>query len=269
MGWQPPERFVVKAEDGKTDLYGAMFKPTDFDPSMKYPVINQTYPGPQIDSGPHSFFDNFFAITTRNAQAMAETGAIVVALDGRGTTRRDRKFRYAYAGKMDIFGAGDHKAAIENLAKKHPYVDDTRVGITGASFGGFGSLRAALLYPGFFDVVVAHVGPNEYRTSVPSGISSERFFGIPGTDRDHYDESDSLAIIDRLEANLLLVYGEIDENVPFRSAMSTFDALIKADKDFDSFVVPNANHGGASSNPYIVKRQRRYFSEHLGPPMPQ
>lgn len=268
-GWRPAERFVVKAADGKTDLYGAMIKPIEFDPSLKYPVIDQTYPGPQTDSGPQSFLDNFFAITTRNAQAMAETGAIVVTVDGRGTTRRSRDFRYAFAGTEDIFGAGDHKAAIENLAKKYPYVDATRVGITGASFGGFGSLRAALLYPEFFDVVVAHVGPNEYRNSVTAALSVERFFGVPGTDRDHYDESDSLAIMDRLEAELMLVYGEIDENVPFRSAMSTFEALIKADKDFTSYVVPNANHGGAAGDSYIVKRQRRFFRQHLGGPVPR
>jgi len=246
-----------------------MYFPTDFDPSLKYAVVDQTYPGPQIDSGPQSFFDNFAAITTRNISATAETGFIGVAMDGRGTTRRSAEFRYAYAGKEDIFGSGDHRAAIENLAKAYPYVDDTRVGITGASFGGYGSLRAALLNPGFFDVVVSHVGPHEYRNSITSGISSERFFGVPGSDRDHYDESDSIAIIDRLEADLMLVYGEIDENVPFRSGIAVFDALIKADKDFTSYVMPNADHGGAAANPYIVKRQRRFFYEHLGGPVKQ
>ncbi len=269
-GWRPPERFIVKAADGQTDLYGAMFKPTDFDPQMKYAIVDQTYPGPQTDSGPHSFAENFAAITTRNAQATAEAGLIVIALDGRGTTRRDRAFRYTFSGTEDAFGSADHKVAIENLAKMHPYLDAGRVGITGASFGGYGSLRAALLHPEFFDVVVSHVGPHEYMHSVISGdFTNERFFGPPGSDRDIYEKASNIAIIDRLEADLMLVYGEIDENVPFRAAITVFDALINADKDFTSYVVPNATHGGAASHPYIVKRQRRFFIDHLGGPEPQ
>ena len=267
-GWQPPERFVVKAADGETDLYGALFKPLDFDPARKYAVVDQTYPGPQIDSGPHTFLDNFAAITTRDAQATAQAGFVVVTVDGRGTTRRDRDFRYAFSGTEDLFGAADHKAAIENLAVDRPYMDTSRVGITGASFGGYGSLRAALLFPGFFDVVVSHVGPHEYLHSVTSGISVERFFGVPGSDRDVHELTSNIAIIDRLEADLMLVYGEIDENVPFRAGMAIFDALMKADKDFTSYVVPDANHGGAAAHPYIVKRQRRFFEEHLGGPVP-
>ena len=267
-GWQPPERFVVKAADGETDLYGALFKPLDFDPSRKYAVVDQTYPGPQIDSGPHTFLDNFAAITTRDAQATAQAGFVVVTVDGRGTTRRDRDFRYAFSGTKDLFGAADHKAAIENVSRDRPYMDTSRVGITGASFGGYGSLRAALLFPGFFDVVVSHVGPHEYLHSVTSGISVERFFGVPGSERDVHELTSNIAIIDRLEADLMLVYGEIDENVPFRAAMAIFDALIEADKDFTSYVVPDANHGGAAAHPYIVKRQRRFFEEHLGGPVP-
>lgn len=268
-GWKPPQRFVVKAADGKTDLYGAIFKPKNFDPTLKYAVVDQTYPGPQIDSGPHAFMDNFYAITTRNAQATAEAGFVVVAMDGRGTTRRDRDFRYAFAGTEDIFGALDHKVAIENLAREFSWIDAGRVGITGLSFGGYGSLRAALMYPDFFKVVVSHVGPHEYLNSVTIALSVERFFGVPGTDRDYYELSSNIAIIDRLEADLMLVYGEIDENVPFRSAMAIFDALIKADKDFVSYVVPNANHQGAAGSPYIVKRERRFFQEHLGGPVAQ
>jgi dipeptidyl aminopeptidase/acylaminoacyl peptidase len=265
-GWQPPEPFVVKAADGETDLYGAMFRPSDFDPTKKYAVVDQTYPGPQIDSAPHSFMDNFAAITTNNAQATAEAGFIVVALDGRGTTKRDASFRYAFAGTEDIFGSADHRAAIENLAKEYDFIDASRVGITGASYGGYGSVRAALINPDFFKVVVSHVGPHEYMSSVRNGISTERFFGVPDSDRDYYELGSNVAIIDRLEAKLMLVYGEIDENVPLRAGITIFDALINADKDFTSYVVPNADHGGASRHPYIVKRQRRFFRDHLGGP---
>lgn len=265
-GWQPPQRFIVKAADHKTDLYGAMFRPIHFDPSLSYAVVDQTYPGPQTDSAPHSFVDNFAAMTTDNAQAMAEAGVVVVALDGRGTSRRDRAFRYAFAGSRDVFGAADHKAAIENLARRFAYLDATRVGITGASFGGHGSLRAALLYPGFFDAVVSHVGPHESLSSAASTISVERFLGVPGSDRDFYERTGNIALIDNLKAALLLVYGEIDENVPLRAAMTIYDALMKADKDFTTYVVPNADHLGAFHNRYIVERQRRFFREHLGGP---
>ena len=266
VGWQPPEPFVAKAADGKTDLYGALFKPRDFNPKLRYAVVDQTYPGPQIDAGPHSFADNFTAITTFNAQAMAEIGLVVVALDGRGTTRRNRAFRYAFAGTEDVFGAADHKAAIQNLARQRPWMDASRVGIVGASFGGYGALRAALLEPDFWKVVVSHVGPHEYRTSVVSGPSVERFFGVPDTPRDHFDRVSNLTLIDRLEADLMLVYGELDENVPLRSAMVIHDALIRADKDFTSYIVPNANHGQAARHPYIVKRQHTFFLDHLGGP---
>ena len=265
-GWRPPQRFVVKAADATTDLHGAMFRPTDFDPSLSYAVVDQTYPGPQINSGPHSFADNFAGITTHNAQAMAEAGLIVVALDGRGTTRRDRAFRYAFAGTRDIFGAADHKAAIENLAARCAFLDAKRVGITGMSFGGQGSLRAALLYPEFFRAVVSHVGPHELLRSAADPISSERFFGVPGTQRDVYDATSNIAIIDNLKADLMLVYGELDENVPMRAAMTIYDALMKADKDFTTYIVPNADHRSAYRNPYIFKRQRRFFREHLGGP---
>lgn len=266
VGWQAPESFVVKAADGETDLYGAMYFPPDFDPDLSYAVVDQTYPGPQMDAGPKSFVHNFMAFPTANIYATAATGMIAIALDGRGTTRRDRKFRYAHAGSEDIFGACDHKAAIENLAADRPYLDVSRVGIAGASFGGYGSLRAALLYPDFFKVVVSYVGPHEYRNSVFSGWTNERFFGVPASDRDHHDLVDSLPMIERLEADLMLIYGEIDENVPLRSAMTIFDALIKADKDFVSYVLPNADHLGAQAHPYVVKRQRRFFREHLGGP---
>lgn len=265
-GWKPPARVIVKAADGATDLYGAMFRPIQFDPSLSYAVVDQTYPGPQTNSAPHSFVDNFAAMTTYNAQATAEAGLIVIALDGRGTARRDRAFRYAFAGSRDIFGAADHKAAIENLAKRFAYLDPTRVGITGASFGGHGSLRAALLYPDFFDAVVSHVGPHESLSSTASTISTERFLGVPGGDRDIYEATSNIAIIDKLKADLLLVYGEIDENVPLRAAMTIYDALMQADKDFTTYVVPNADHLGAFHNRYIVERQRRFFREHLGGP---
>ncbi|MHA7815115.1 MAG: S9 family peptidase [Pseudohaliea sp.] len=262
-GWTPPERFVVPAADGVTPLHGVLFKPTTFDERKRYPVIDQMYPGPQRTSAPKSFKDNFVPSTAFNAQATAEAGFIVVSVDGRGTTGRDAAFRYAFAGQEDVFGAVDHRAALEQLARQRPYLDLSRVGVTGLSYGGYGSLRAALLFPAFFDVVVSHVGPHEYESSSFSGVVNERFFGPPGDPDGVRERVSNLPLLDGLQAELMLVYGEIDENVPLRAAMQIFESLMQADKDFTSYVVPNADHLGAGSHPFIVKRQRRFFVEHL------
>jgi dipeptidyl aminopeptidase/acylaminoacyl peptidase len=177
-GWRPPTRFVVKAADGKTDLYGAMYTPLKMDSSLKYAVVEQTYPGPQGSFGPHGFIHGIAGLPTNDMQRIAELGFVGVVLDGRGTSRRGRDFRYAFAGTEDIFGSADHRAAIENLAKQHRFMDVDRVGITGASFGGYGTMRAMLLNPGFFDVTVSQVGPHDFHYMGP-GLTVDRFWGIP------------------------------------------------------------------------------------------
>jgi dipeptidyl-peptidase-4 len=265
-GWRPPTRFVVKAADGRTDLYGVMFTPLQMDSTLEYAVVELTYPGPQGSYGPQGFMDGIGGLST-NMQATAELGFVGVVLDGRGTSRRGRAFRYAFAGTEDVFGSADHRAAIENLAKRHRFIDPERVGITGASFGGYATVRAMLLNPGFFDVTVSHVGPHDFRRMGP-GLTVDRFFGIPGAPGakdDFYATISNTRLVDRLEGKLLLIYGEIDENVPFVNAMVIYDALIKANKDFDTFIIPNAPHG-TTGHPYAVRRQGEYFVQHLGGP---
>jgi dipeptidyl-peptidase-4 len=268
-GWRPPKRFVVKAADGTTDLYGAMYTPLEMEPGMKYAVVEHTYPGPQGDFGPHGFMEGIGIFLGNNLQRTAELGFIGITLDGRGTSSRSRAFRYAFAGTEDVYGSVDHKVAIQNLAKKYDFIDAERVGITGASFGGYGTVRAMLLHPDFFDVVVSHVGPHDFRHLGPA-LTVDRFFGIPSTtdpEHDFYTVISNTRLVDRLKGHLLLVYGEIDENVPFVSPMIMYDALIKADKNFDTFIIPNSPHG-TTAHPYAMRRQLEYFVEHLGGPVP-
>lgn len=268
MGWKPPESVVVKAADGTTDLYGALFTPSDFDPHKRYPIVEITYPGPQGRFGPSTFVDNFACQTTVNAYAIAELGYVVVALDGRGTAYRSRQFRDAFLGTEDVFGAADHVTAIRNLAATRAYIDLDRVGITGQSFGGYGSLRAMLLYPDFFKVAVSGVGPGAW-PQMQQSISVERFFGVPDADPkvlDYYDLVSNTRLAKRLTGKLLLIYGGVDENVPLKNAFLLFDALIKADVDFDTLIMPDAPHSAAGF-PYAVTRTLKYFMSYLGGPV--
>jgi hypothetical protein len=166
-GWRPPEPFTVKAADGKTDLYGILYAPQSMDPAKKYPVIEITYPGPWWKESPTKFKDSLTAephtgSTVLNANAMAELGAIVVAVDGRGNAYRSAEFHNAFLHSDDAVGAIDHMTAIRELGSQRTYMDLTRVGATGHSSGGDGSLRAMLLYPDFFKVVVSGEGPTDY-----------------------------------------------------------------------------------------------------------
>jgi len=150
-GWSPPERVIAKAADGVTDVYGVMYRPRNFDPSGKYPVIDYMYPGPQGAWAPRSFAGGIRAGEPSgdmpNAQAFADAGFIVVIVDGRGTAFRSRVFHDAFLGTEDVFGAADHVAAIKSLSAQRSYMDVNRVGVMGHSYGGYGSLRAMLLYP--------------------------------------------------------------------------------------------------------------------------
>ena len=264
LGWKPPESVVTKAADGVTDLYGVLFKPSRFDAAAHYPIVEITYPGPQGRAGPSTFADNFATQTTANAYALAELGFIVVALDGRGTGYRSREFRDAFLGTEDVFGAADHVAAIRNLAATRPYMDVDRVGVTGQSFGGYGSLRAMLLHPDFYKVAVSDVGPGAW-LQFQQAVSVERFFGVPDDDakvREYYDLVSNTRLAKRLKGRLLLIYGGIDENVPLKNAFVLFDALIKADVDFDTLIMPDAPHG-AGGTPYAVERSLKYFVTYL------
>lgn len=267
-GWRPPEPFRVKAADGKTDLYGVIFKPINFDPSKKYPIVEVMYPMTGSKFTPTAFWENFTRQGTLNAQAFAENGAVVVSLDGRGAGLRSLAFRNSFVGTNDFMGLEDHVAAIRNLAADKAYMDLNRVGATGHSNGGYGTLRGMLLFPDFYKVGVSGEGPADH---ILNGleVSTERYLGVPDTPqmRDYYEQISNAndALAKRLNGKLLLIYGGADESVSIQEAFQTFMSLQKAGKVYDTLIMPDSPHYGGRE-PYGVMRTLHYFAEHLGGP---
>ncbi|MCA1197012.1 S9 family peptidase [Sphingomonas sp. R647] len=267
-GWTPPERLVARSADGKHDIYGVLLKPTKFDPAKRYPVIEQIYAGPQVSFAPQGFTD---ALAGRAAymQALAELGFVIIVQDGRGTPRRSRDFHMSPMADEDSIALSDHVAGIRAAARSRPYMDLDRVGITGISFGGYASARAVFLFPDFYKAAVSIAGPHNYRTMI-SSISLERFFGVPGEAGDTYTRVDNLHLANRLQGKLMLVTGDIDQNVPLNQTVALSDALIKAGKEFDLVLVPNAAHD-VGYHPYVARRLGGFFLRHLKaqePPVP-
>ncbi|MEC7584562.1 MAG: DPP IV N-terminal domain-containing protein [Planctomycetota bacterium] len=321
MGWQPPERFVVKAADGTTDLYGNMWKPFDFDPQQKYPLIVHVYPGPQTEGVTHSFS------ATGSRQELAQLGFIVIQVGHRGgTPTRSKAYgSYGYFNMRD-YGLEDKKAAIEQLAARNAFIDIDRIGIYGHSGGGF-MTAAALLKPPynkFFKVGVSTAGNHD--NNIYNNYWAERYHGLKEakakegkakesegrssnrrtrrqrndgdtkneeqkgeqgdktetstkdekkdskTEQD--DKSDdktrfeievatNAELAENLEGKLLLVHGEIDNNVHPAGTMRLVNALIKANKRFDMLIVPGARHSFGSASNYVKHRTWEYFALHL------
>lgn len=266
-GWKPPEPFTVKAADGKTDIYGAIYRPTNFDPSRRYPVIDQIYPGPQTIRTRQTFISTR---PSRDEDAMAELGFIVVTVDGRGTTFRSRAFREYSAGRLGTAGGlEDHVAALRQLAARYPQFDLDRVGITGHSGGGYATVRALLDYPEFYKVGVASAANHDMRSY--SAGWGERYQGYPVGD--NYLEQANTLRADRLQGKLLIVHGEMDDNVHPDHLRQITNAFIAANRDFDMLILPNHNHSmvdvtrgkaaGTFPSPYFMRRRWDYFTEHL------
>jgi dipeptidyl-peptidase 4 len=256
-GWRYPEQFSTKAADGMTDIYGLIYKPSNFNPSLRYPVIDSIYPGPQMVRTPKSFPE--VAMDRGQTQALAELGFILVVVDGRGTPNRSKAIHdYAYGKLGTAGGLEDHVAAIRSLAHNRPFMDISRVGIYGHSGGGFASLRAVLAYPDFYKVAVSSAGNHDQRTYLP--MWGEKYEGpLQG---DNYLEATNSLLAANLKGKLLLAWGEMDDNVPPAQELQMVDALIKANKNFDMLVLPNRNHG-FYRDPYFIRRLWDYFVEHL------
>ncbi len=259
-GWQPPIPFSVKARDGVTDLYGLMFRPTDFDPSLKYPIINHIYPGPQGGSvGSRSFVPS-----RGDAQALAELGFIVVELDALGSgPKRSKSFQEFYYGEMGDNGLPDQIDGMRQLAERYPWIDLERVGIYGHSGGGFASTGAILRYPDFFDVAVSQAGNHENRNYEDDwGEQWQGLLEVYPDGSTNYDAAANWQYAKNLEGKLLLAHGTADDNVPPSNTLLVVDALIAANKDFDLIMFPNRTHGFGGSD-YMTRRRWDYFVEHL------
>jgi dipeptidyl aminopeptidase/acylaminoacyl peptidase len=257
VGWTPPEVFTVKARDGVTDLYGLMYKPSDFDPSKRYPIIDHIYPGPQVGSVGSWAFN-----ARHEPRALAELGFIVIELDHMGTPGRSKPFHDFYFGNMGDNGIPDHIVGIRQLAAQHRFIDIERVGIYGHSGGGFASTDAILRYPDFFKVAVSGAGNHDNRTY--GFFWGEKYQGLltkdARTGKDNYEGSANYTMAANLKGKLLLMHGDLDNNVHPANTLRVVDALIKANKNFDMLIVPDAAHGLPD---YTIRRQWDYFVTHL------
>ncbi len=208
-GWKPPIPFSVKARDGKTDLYGLMFKPTHFDPEKKYPIINNIYPGPQTGSvGSRSF-----SASRGDRQALAELGFIVISLDAMGTPMRSKSFHAAYYGNMGDNGLPDQITGMKQLAERYPWIDIEHVGIYGGSGGGFASTDAILRYPDFFKVAVSSSGNHDNRNYEDDW--GEKWQGLLKKNPDGsttYDNQANQLLAKNLKGKLLLAHGTMNSN---------------------------------------------------------
>jgi dipeptidyl aminopeptidase/acylaminoacyl peptidase len=256
-GWEPPQRFSVKAADGVTALYGNLFKPHGLDPGRKYAVLDDIYPGPQIGAASVRFL--MPGSPAENAHSMAALGFAVVVVDGRGTPLRSKAFQEHCRGEHDSDWVEDHAAAIRQLGETHPWLDVDRVGIYGFSGGGRASARCLFLRPDVFKVAVSAAGNHDDFVYHPTW--GEKYHGSP-------DDTDFVAhsnppYADRLQGKLLLIHGELDNNVTPYLTMRLVDALMKANKDFDLLLVPNADHLAMPHRAYWLRRRFDYFVQHL------
>jgi len=258
-GWKPPTPIVVKARDGKTDLYGLMFTPTTLDPSKKYPIVNYIYPGPWGNS----VGSRNFSPARSDHQALAELGFVVVAIDGMGTEWRSKAFADAYYGDMGDNTLPDQIAGMRELATRHAYIDINRAGIWGHSGGGFATAAALFRHPDFFKVGVSQAGNHDNRNYEDDW--GERFQGLltKTGEQDSYASQANQLVAANLRGKLLLAHGAMDNNVPIYNTYLVVDALIKANKDFDLIVYPHQRHGFGTDNNYMMRRRWDYFVKHL------
>ncbi len=258
-GWKPPIHFSVKAADGTTDIYGQLFRPTTFDSTRKYPIINQAYPGPQ--SG--SVGSRAFAAARGDKQALAELGFVVVSIDGRGSgPGRSKSFHDAYYGAMGRDNTlPDQVAGMQNLAKRFPWIDIDKAAMWGHSGGGFITADAMFRYPDFFKVGISESGNHDQRNYEDDW--GERYQGLltrgPTAGDDSYATEANQLLARNLKGKLLLAHGTMDNNVPPDNTLLVVDALIKANKDFDLLMIPNAGHGYGTASSYMMRRRWDYF----------
>ena len=257
-GWKYPQPFRVKARDDSTDIYGVIYFPSNFDDQKKYPVIESIYPGPQVIRTQKDFSPMGYG----ECQALAELGFIVVTIDGMGTPFRSRAFHdVSYGNLGEAGGLQDHVSGFRQLAIERPYMDLSRVGIYGHSGGGYASTRAILAYPDFYKVAVSSAGNHDQRGYLATW--GERYQGFPNGA--NYEGQDNASLAKNLQGKLLLAFGDMDDNVHPALTIQVIDALIKANKDFDLILLPNANHSfrRPSRSPYFTRRLWDYFVRHL------
>jgi dipeptidyl aminopeptidase/acylaminoacyl peptidase len=250
-GWRRPEVFSAKGRDGKTDIWGIIIRPTNFDPNRRYPVIENIY------AGPHNHFVPKTFSLQAGMQALAELGFIVVQMDGMGTAQRSKAFHDVAWKNIGDAGFPDRILWHQAVAAKYAYYDIDRVGIYGTSAGGQSSMGALLFHPDFYKVAVSFVGCHDNRMDKISW--NEQWMSWPVGPE--YEASSNVVHAHRLQGKLLLMVGELDTNVDPASTLQVVDALIRADRDFDFLYMPGTGH--SSGGAYGTRKRNDFFVRHL------
>lgn len=252
LGWRMPEVFSAKGRDGVTDIWGIMIRPSEFDSNKKYPIIEMVYAGPQSFYVQKSFNSSYFGL-----QALAELGFIVVQVDGMGTSWRSKAFHDVCYKNLKDAGFLDRIAWIKALATKYSFLDTTKVGIFGGSAGGQNAAAAVMLHGDFYDAAVASCGSHDNR--IDKIWWNEQWMGYPVGPE--YAASSNVVNAHKLKGELLLIVGELDDNVDPASTLQVADALIKAKKNFELVVVPGMGHSGGGE--FGERKRRDFFVKHL------
>ena len=255
-GWKPLIPITVKAHDGKTDLYGLMYVPTNLDPNKKYPIIDYIYPGPQGGSVGGNWS---FAASRGDNQALAELGFIVVQIEGSSNPWRSKSFHDMNYGNMAENTLPDQVAGIKQLAEKYPYIDIDRVGIWGHSGGGFATAAAMFRFPDFFKVGISESGNHDNRNYEDDW--GERYDGLASNV--NYEAQANETYAKNLKGKLMLAHGLMDDNVPPQNTLLVVEALEKANKDYDLVIFPNSAHGYGQYSYYMMRRRWDYFVKNL------
>jgi dipeptidyl aminopeptidase/acylaminoacyl peptidase len=272
-GWRPPQEFVVKADDGVTDLWGVMYTPPGLDPSGSYPILDAQYAAPLIATTPRNFHQAYEQGPGLSQAAYAELGFVVITVDGRGTPFRSKTFMDATWGHLNTNGLEDHVAAIRQLADRHAFIDAQRAGIYGISYGGFFTIRAMLEFPDVFRAGIAGapiaIMPGMYADYHWSAFQGRPTYPDGGEERTAPDEIptnwtflDARTQVAKLAGHLFLQIGELDENVLPGQLMRFIDALIRENKDFEMLLLPGRDHYLMREG-YIWRRNWDFMIRHL------
>ena len=252
-GFTLPEPFETLADDGKTKLYGMIYRPKNFDPSKSYPVIENLYTGPTT----HRVDEDYNGNIRSSLNAMAQLGAVVVTIDGRGTSQRGQAFRASAYQNLGEVGLDDHIWVLKAMQKKYPYLDLNRIGVYGGSAGGYDAARFILRRPDFYKVAVASSGNHDLR--LDKAWWPEVSMGI--ADDATWERNSNISVAKNLKGKLMLIHGDIDDNVPVAASLRLDKALIDAGKPHELVILPNTTH--AVYQPYFWKKLRDYFTVNL------
>ena len=262
-GYKFPEPFKVKADDGVTDLYGVMYKPFDFDPNKKYPIIEYVYPGPQTEA-----VNKAFTKSLDNTDRLAQFGYIVISVGNRGGNPARSKWYHTFGyGNLRDYGLADKKVAIEQLADRYPFIDGSKTGITGHSGGGFMSTAAMLVYPDFFKVAVSKAGNHD--NSIYNRWWSEKHHGVKeivsakGDTTFKYSIEKNPDLANNLKGHLMIMTGDMDNNVNPANTIRLANQLMKAGKRFEYVILPGQRHGFGEFTEYAFYKLADHFNKYL------